>query len=93
MRKKRVVIQIDKDKCTECGKCSKTCSKIKYPKLCSGCGKCMVICPVRAITFVEQTNNNEKEKKNEKRGLRHIMMVFLVFIGFSDFDVFFDIKA
>jgi Predicted ATPase, RNase L inhibitor (RLI) homolog len=51
------VIQIDKDKCVECGECKKTCSKINYPKLCSGCGKCVAACQFDAITLVEQTKN------------------------------------
>ena len=70
MRKKKLTIQIDKDKCIGCGFCVKKCSKLKlsgtngqccadvaYPKLCSGCGACMKVCPSSAITLIEQTNN------------------------------------
>ena len=67
MERKRLVIQINKDKCIECGKCGKICSKNKHPKLCSGCGECVKMCPVNAIVLIKQTDNNKNHKtKNSK---------------------------
>jgi len=85
------VIQIDKDKCVECGECKEICSKINYPKLCSGCGKCVAACPFEAIKMVEQTNdkesnkiiNNKTHKTMKKRGFGHAIMILIVFSGFS----------
>ena len=85
MEKRRFIIQIDKDKCTKCGKCTNTkiCSKINHPKLCSGCGKCVAICPVSAITLIEKTNNNKTEKIMKKKVFGHAFMVLLAIVGFS----------
>ena len=82
---KRFVIQIDKDKCTECGKCRKICSKVTRPKLCSGCGKCLKVCPVGAMTLVERTNNNNNKTHKTMKGriFGHIVLVLLAAAGFS----------
>jgi MinD superfamily P-loop ATPase containing an inserted ferredoxin domain len=58
MKRRRFVAQIDKDKCTECGKC-KRCSKINNSKRCSGCGKCLTVCPVGAISLVERAKEDK----------------------------------
>ena len=60
MGKIKLVAQIGKDKCMECGKCKK-CSKINNPKLCSGCGKCLSVCPFDAITLTDRRT----EKKSD----------------------------
>ena len=80
MRKRRLIIQIDKEKCTGCGECVNICSKINHPERCSGCGKCMKACPSGAITLIERTNNNKTMKT---RGLKFILMVLLAAAGFS----------
>ncbi len=52
--------ELDKEKCTKCGICSKVCRenaifwvKGKYPvfihDLCTGCGACWLVCPHKAI--------------------------------------------
>lgn len=53
-------IRIDKEKCTECGKCIKACplgaaegivSGRKFPEDCFSCARCLDKCPVDAIKF------------------------------------------
>jgi len=60
MKKRSLVMQIDKEKCTRCGKCKERCFKVNHPKLCAGCGKCVSVCSVNAITLVERTKNKRK---------------------------------
>ena len=91
MGKIKRIIQIDKDKCVECGKCEEICSKVKLPKLCSGCGKCVKVCPFEAITLVERNNddktyktiNNKIQKTMKKKGLTHVFIVLVVIAGFG----------
>ena len=83
MGRKKLVVQIDKNKCIECGKCKKACSKINHPKLCSGCGKCLKVCSVDAMTLVERTNNNKTHKTMKSRIFRHVVLVLLAAAGFS----------
>jgi NAD-dependent dihydropyrimidine dehydrogenase PreA subunit len=78
-RKKGVVvkfpklIEIDFDKCIDCGACYALCpvDAISYDKdysvvfdekTCIGspCGLCVDACPARAITLVEQNRNHQK---------------------------------
>jgi NAD-dependent dihydropyrimidine dehydrogenase PreA subunit len=78
-RKKGVVvkfpklIEVDCDKCIDCGACYALCpvDAISYDKdysvvfdekTCIGspCGLCVDACPARAITLVEQNRNNQK---------------------------------
>ena len=78
-RKKGVVvkfpklIEIDCDKCIDCGACYALCpvDAISYDKdysvvfdekTCIGspCGLCVDACPARAITLVEQNRNHQK---------------------------------
>ncbi|MCJ7722330.1 4Fe-4S binding protein [Candidatus Bathyarchaeota archaeon] len=78
-RKKGVVvkfpklIEVDSDKCFDCGACYALCpvDAISYDKdysvvfddkTCIGspCGLCVDACPARAITLVEQHRNNRK---------------------------------
>ncbi|SFM41504.1 ATP-binding protein [Methanolobus profundi] len=52
--------EIDKDKCTLCGRCADICqfnaiaalpkSVMVFPKLCHGCGGCSLVCPDGAIS-------------------------------------------
>ena len=86
MRRKRLVVQIDKEKCIECEKCKKVCSKVTHPKLCSGCGRCISVCPVNAISLVERTkktNNNKTYKTMKTTHFGFILMLLLAISGFS----------
>lgn len=57
------VIEINKDKCINCGICKKTCEnlanleydlkKIDKP-ICTGCGQCALSCPSKAILFKKE---------------------------------------
>lgn len=54
------VPQVDKSKCTFCGKCKEVCAfhaiaviaehVLVFPELCHGCGACSYLCPENAIT-------------------------------------------
>ncbi len=56
-------IQIDRDKCISCGRCSQVCpgnlievdqdnkALIKYPSECWGCTACLKECPVSGIKY------------------------------------------
>lgn len=56
------VPEVDDDKCTHCGACSRLCAfhaivclpkaTLTFPELCHGCGGCARICPAGAITEV-----------------------------------------
>jgi len=56
------VPQVDKEKCTNCGKCAEVCAYnaiavvkeyvLTFPELCHGCGACSYLCPEKAITEV-----------------------------------------
>ena len=63
MIKRRHIVQIDKNKCTECGNCFEVCFKIDHPQRCSGCGKCVTVCPFNAISLIERTKINPNEEK------------------------------
>jgi NAD-dependent dihydropyrimidine dehydrogenase PreA subunit len=67
------LIEVDYDKCFDCGACYALCpvDAISYDeeysvvfdeKTCIGspCGLCVDACPARAITLVEQHRNNQK---------------------------------
>jgi NAD-dependent dihydropyrimidine dehydrogenase PreA subunit len=67
------LIEVDCDKCTDCGACYALCpvDAISYDKdysvvfdekTCIGspCGLCVDACPTRAISLVEQHRNNKK---------------------------------
>jgi MinD superfamily P-loop ATPase len=67
------LIEVDSDKCFDCGACYALCpvdaisydkdySVIFDDKTCIGspCGLCVDACPARAITLVEQHRNNRK---------------------------------
>lgn len=67
------LIQIDSDKCFDCGACFALCpvdaisydedySVVFNEKTCIGspCGLCVNACPARAITLVEQHRNYQK---------------------------------
>lgn len=56
--------QIDKTRCTQCGRCSDFCvynalamigqEILIFPELCHGCGGCKFICPAHGITEVQR---------------------------------------
>jgi len=56
------VPEIDKGKCTHCGKCAEVCTYnaiavlgehvLTFPELCHGCGACSYLCPEKAIIEV-----------------------------------------
>lgn len=56
------VPQVDPEKCTACGECSRICQYnaiaalgprvLVFPELCHGCGGCALVCPERAISEV-----------------------------------------
>jgi len=58
------VPEVDKSKCTYCGKCAEVCEfnaivvikkkVLFFPELCHGCGGCAYICPEKAIKEVER---------------------------------------
>jgi len=80
MKRRRFAIQIDKDKCIECGKCKKVCSKVTRPKLCSGCGKCIKVCDFNALSLIERKKN---EKSKTTRIVRFAILFLLAAAGFS----------
>jgi len=87
MKKRRLVVEIDKERCTECGKCKK-CPKINRPKFCSGCGKCVAVCSIGAIRLVERTtenkiNNNKTTKTMKAQGFKFTILLLLAAGGFS----------
>ncbi len=57
-----LIPQVDHDKCTFCGECSKICQfnaiavllnkVLVFPSLCHSCGGCNAVCPERAISEV-----------------------------------------
>jgi MinD superfamily P-loop ATPase len=56
------VPEIDRQKCTRCGKCADLCAfnallvtsdeVMVFPEFCHGCGGCRYFCPVEAVTMV-----------------------------------------
>jgi MinD superfamily P-loop ATPase len=56
------VPEVDKEKCTHCGKCAEVCAYhaiavmaeyvLTFPELCHGCGACSYLCPEKAISEV-----------------------------------------
>jgi MinD superfamily P-loop ATPase len=70
-----VKAEINKNKCTHCGKCKEICrfSAIELkedaykvnPFLCEGCGACKIICPAGAIELKEVKNGELREKQTK----------------------------
>src|SRR4030042_1408001 len=58
------VPQVDKNKCTYCGRCAKVCTYraiavvpehvLIFQELCHGCGACSYLCPEKAIVEVQR---------------------------------------
>lgn len=59
-RVRRLIITVDKDRCTGCGRCIKACltgalqmvngkSKLIDERLCDGFGSCIAACPYNAL--------------------------------------------
>lgn len=62
---KRLIVKIDEEKCTGCGKCVSPCAegaiqiingkaKVVAEELCDGMGFCIGVCPEGAITIEER---------------------------------------
>ncbi|WP_290596211.1 MULTISPECIES: ATP-binding protein [unclassified Archaeoglobus] len=60
MKTRRMVIAIDEDFCTGCGRCVNSCptaalelkddkARLKDEKLCDGFGSCIAVCPSNAL--------------------------------------------
>ena len=59
------VPEVDKDRCTYCGKCAEVCEfnaivvikekVLIFPEMCHGCGGCTYICPEKAIKEIDRT--------------------------------------
>ncbi len=71
-----LIPEIDKKKCTFCGKCSEFCrynalavlkkDVLVFPELCHSCGGCDLVCPVKAIKYkVRQIGKIEHGKKQD----------------------------
>ena len=88
MGRRRFVVQIDSEKCTKCGECTKKCSKINHPRLCSGCGKCIKVCPSEAITLAERTDNNKTYTTMIAKGFGFTLLFLAAIAGFSVVTMF-----
>jgi MinD superfamily P-loop ATPase len=78
---KRMIVKIDEEKCTGCGKCIVPCAegaiqiingkaKVLSEELCDGMGFCVGICPEGAISVEERHTiefNREKAEANPKK--------------------------
>jgi len=76
------VPQVDKGKCTYCGKCSEVCAfhaiavfketrnVLVFPELCHGCGACSYLCPENAIT--EENRPIGVVETGEARGIAFV---------------------
>jgi len=73
------VPEIDKGKCTYCGKCSEICrfkaiavipdtTVLTFPELCHSCGGCVAVCPEKAVT--ETTRELGVMEKGHQTGQR-----------------------
>jgi len=70
-----LIPEIDKKKCTFCGKCSEFCrynalavikkEVLVFPDLCHSCGGCDLVCPVKAIKYNLRTIGKIEHGKKE----------------------------
>ncbi len=76
---KRMIIEIDEQKCNGCGLCTEVCAeaaltlvdgkaKVVRDFLCDGMGACLDVCPVDALHIVEK----ESEEYDPKRAHAHV---------------------
>ena len=65
-------LEVDKEKCTKCGACSKSCGMgVDVPKRpnspeCIRCGHCTTICPENALKFRFVHRRTEKNQPSRK---------------------------
>ena len=73
---KRLIVKIDEEKCTGCGKCIATCAegaiqiingkaKVLSEELCDGMGFCIGLCPEGAISVEERHTIEFNREKAE----------------------------
>ncbi len=81
-----LIPEIDKEKCTFCGKCSEFCrynalavlkkDVLVFPELCHSCGGCALICPVKAVKYsfrsIGKIEHGKKENIDFYQGLLNI---------------------
>jgi MinD superfamily P-loop ATPase len=72
---------IDEEKCTKCDQCREKCrfdaitQDIKIDSIsCEGCGVCVVVCPVRAITLIEQISGHAYISETKHGFMAHAML-------------------
>jgi NAD-dependent dihydropyrimidine dehydrogenase PreA subunit len=81
---KRLIVKIDEEKCTGCGKCIASCAegaiqiingkaKVLSEELCDGMGSCVGLCPEGAISVEErhtiEFNREKAEAKLKKKDI------------------------
>jgi len=81
-----LIPEIDKKKCTFCGKCSEFCrynalavikkNVLVFPELCHSCGGCDLVCPVKAVKYslraVGKIEHGKKEDIDFYQGFLNI---------------------
>jgi MinD superfamily P-loop ATPase len=79
------VPQVDQDRCTACGACSRACqfgaivslktTPLVFPELCHGCGACALACPVDAIEEVDRPIGRISAGQIDRAGLPPLQYV------------------
>jgi MinD superfamily P-loop ATPase len=78
--------EIDKEKCTFCGKCSQFCrynalavvkkNVLVFPELCHSCGGCTLVCPEKAVKYnlrpIGKIEHGQKEGIDFYQGILNI---------------------
>ncbi len=80
---KRMIVKIDEEKCTGCGKCIAPCAegaiqiingkaKVLSEELCDGMGFCVGLCPEGAISVEERHTIEFNREKAEAKPIKKI---------------------